>query len=62
MSGFCIMVLKDKLKRLNHNLKIWNNKAFGNISYTTQNIIRKINELEKMDDISDLDIDMKLER
>jgi len=56
------MVLKDKLKRLNHNLKIWNNKAFGNISYTTQNIIRKINELEKMDDISDLDIDMKLER
>jgi len=49
VNGNEIWVLKEKLKRLEQDLKVWNNKVFGHINISEERIVLKINELDKRD-------------
>jgi len=54
--------LKEKLKKLKRDLKIWNKDVFGYTNLQKQTIINKISELDKLDDESNLKDEMRLER
>ena len=48
-------VLKEKLKRLKLDLKIWNREVFGNVNQAGGNLQKKIQDLDPRDDENDLD-------
>jgi len=55
-------VVKEKFKRLKHELKIWNKEVFGYTGKLKIDIIRRIGELDSLDDESNLDEKSKVER
>lgn len=52
--------LKKKLKKLKNDLTPWNKEVFGVTSMKKQTIIRKIDEIDKLDDERDLEEDTRL--
>jgi len=57
-----IFVLKEKLKFLKRDLKVWNKEIFGNLNLQRKDLIKRISNLDKKDDESSLNDEKKLER
>jgi len=50
VQGSGIYVLKEKLKKLKTKLKIWNKEVFGDVNLASEELQRRINELDTRDD------------
>jgi len=53
--GRGLFVLKDKLKKLKSDLKIWNREIFENVNQAVKKLQKKIQELDARDDENVLD-------
>ena len=59
-SGF--YVFKEKLKKLKTELKIWNKEVFGDVNLASEELQRRINELDTRDDDNGLEESEREER
>lgn len=48
------MVLREKLKRFKHDLKVWNKEEFDHVNQIKQTTITHIGDFDKMDYSNDL--------
>ena len=55
VQGSGIYVLKEKLKKLKTELKIWNKEVFGDVNLASEELQRRINELDARDDDNGLE-------
>ena len=55
VNGNAIWTLKEKLKRVKLDLKVWNKEIFGDMYKSKERIISSISKLDKRDEESDLD-------
>ena len=62
MVGCGLVMVKEKLKRLKQDLKIWNKEVFGDTNKEKQRLIENISELDKLDDQSGLNEGQKNQR
>ena len=62
MVGCGLVMVKEKLKRLKQDLKIWNKEFFGDTNKEKQRLIENISELDKLDDQSGLNEEQKNQR
>jgi len=62
VQGSGIYVLKEKLKKLKADLKVWNKDTFGNLNQAGEDIQRHIQNLHARDDESELDEERREER
>jgi len=54
--------MKEKLKRLKSNIKIWNKEVFGNLNHLGECLERRLSKLDGKDDESDLSDEGREER
>ncbi|XP_068466659.1 uncharacterized protein [Phaseolus vulgaris] len=57
-----IYVFKEKLKKLKAELKIWNKEVFGDVNLASEELQRRINELDARDDDNGLEESEREER
>ena len=62
INGNEIWILKEKLKRLKKDLKVWNKEVFGHVDRSKENIMSKISELDKKDKDNGLEEEGRSER
>ena len=62
INGNEIWILKEKLKRLKKDLKVWNKEVFGHVNISKEKIMSKISELDKKDEDNGLDEEGMSER
>jgi len=55
VQGNSMSVLKDKLKLLKADLKVWNINVFGCVESHKRRILSEIEELDGKDDVEDLE-------
>jgi len=55
VQGGGLLVLKEKMKKLKSDLKIWNRDIFGNVNQVGKDLQKKIQDLDARDYESDLD-------
>ena len=60
--GCGLVMVKEKLKRLKQDLKIWNKEVFGETNKEKQRLIENISEFDKLDDQSGLNEEQKNQR
>ena len=57
-----MFIVKEKLKRLKQDLKVWNRDIFGNINSLGEDLKKKIQVLDAWDDEDVLDEAVREER
>ena len=62
VQGSGIYVFKEKLKKLKAELKIWNKEVFGDVNLASEELQRRINELDTRDDDNGLEESEREER
>jgi len=60
--GNNISKLKDKLKMLKTDLKVWNREEFGCLDSSKKNLLKDIEAFDIRDNYSDLDEEAQLKR
>jgi len=60
--GRGMFIVKEKLKRLKQDLKVWNRDIFGNINSLGEDLKKKIQVLDAWDDEDVLDEAVREER
>jgi len=50
VQGGGIYIFKEKLKKLKADLKVWNKDVFGDVNHISENLQKKIIELDDRDD------------
>jgi len=62
IKGNALVNVKEKLKSLKGDLKIWNKEVFGNVYTRKKEILHEIEELDCMDCLNDLNEGDRLKR
>ena len=60
--GNPMIILKEKLKKLKFDLKVWNKEVFEIIGLKKQNLLLQLDEMDRKDDESNLEDDDKVRR
>jgi len=55
--GSWLVPLKEKVKMLKHDLRVWNKDAFGDVKWEKQCLIKLIRNIDKRDDEGELEND-----
>ena len=56
--GAGIFVFKEKLKKLNADLKVWNKEVFSDVNQTSKEIQQRLDELDFRNDEDGLDVSL----
>jgi len=57
-----MVVLKEKMKRLKADIKVWNKEVFGNVNHEAEELNKKLQALDEKDGASGLSDDGRVER
>ena len=62
VQGGGIYIFKEKLKKLKADLKVWNKEVFGDVNLVSEELQKRINELDARDDDRGLEVSEREER